>query len=94
MWKNQTNSRSFEQNLSRTRVDIAPSPETTQTTMIKDSLDVPLVSPIPQTGYIQPFGMYGITPFDYGYATWQLHKGFNASIGLNLTFSPSKYAPS
>ena len=74
--------------------DIAPSPEATQTTMIKDSLDVPLVSPIPQTGYIQPFGMYGITPFDYGYATWQLHKGFNASIGLNLTFSPSKYAPS
>lgn len=41
--------------------DIAPSPEATQTTMIKDSLDVPLVSPIPQTGYIQPFGMYGIT---------------------------------
>lgn len=74
--------------------DIAPSPEATQATMIKDSLDVPLVSPIPQTGYIQPFGMYGITPFDYGYATWQLHKGFNASIGLNLTFSPSKYAPS
>ena len=32
--------------------DIAPSPEATQTTMIKDSLDVPLVSPIPQTGYI------------------------------------------
>ena len=37
--------------------DIALSPEATQTTMIKDSLDVPLVSPIPQTGYIQPFGM-------------------------------------
>lgn len=60
----------------------------------KDSLSLPLASPIPQTGYTAPFGMYGITPFDYGYATWQLHKGFNASIGLNLTYSPSRYAPS
>ena len=38
--------------------------------------------------------MYGITPFDYNFATWELHKGFNASIGLNMTFSPSKWAPS
>ncbi|WP_300726336.1 hypothetical protein [uncultured Bacteroides sp.] len=58
------------------------------------TLSEPLVAPIPQSGYIHPFGMYGITPFDYGYATWELHKGLNASIGLNITYSPSKYAPS
>ena len=38
--------------------------------------------------------MYGISPFDYGFATWELHKGLNASVGLNVTFSPSRYAPS
>lgn len=60
----------------------------------KDSLTLPLQAPIPLTGVSSPFGMYGITPFDYGFATWELHKGFNASIGLNLTFSPSRFAPS
>ncbi len=58
-----------------------------------DTLSVPLAAPVPVAGYT-PFGMYGITPFDFGYASWELHKGFNASIGLNVTFSPSKYAPS
>ena len=38
--------------------------------------------------------MYGLSPLDYGYASWELHQGFNASIGLHVTFSPSKYAPS
>ena len=39
--------------------------------------------------------MYGISPFSYqGFGTWELHKGFNASLGMSVTFSPSKYAPS
>lgn len=59
-----------------------------------DSLSVPLQSPIVEAGAYRPFGLYGITPFGYGFSTWELHQGFNASIGLNLTFSPSKYAPS
>lgn len=59
-----------------------------------DTLSVPLVSPIVQAGYY-PFSMYGISPFAYhGFGTWELHKGFNASLGMSLTFSPSKYAPS
>ncbi len=59
-----------------------------------DSLSVPLVSPIVQAGYY-PFSMYGISPFSYqGFGTWELHKGFNASLGMSVTFSPSKYAPS
>lgn len=62
--------------------------------LVSDSLDVPLTAPIPQVGSSIPFSMYGITPFDYGFATWDLHKGLNASVGMNVTFSPSKYAPS
>lgn len=84
-----------QQNIAATETEApAASPTETALTAAKDSLSVPLSSPIPQPGFVAPFGMYGITPFDYGYATWQLHKGFNASIGLNLTFSPSRYAPS
>lgn len=60
----------------------------------KDSLTVPLASPIPANRLTPEFGMYGISPFDYGFATWELHKGLNASVGLNVTFSPSRYAPS
>lgn len=62
---------------------------------LSDTLSVPLISPVPQAGFYQPFSMYGVSPFDYyGFGTWELHKGFNASVGMNLTFSPSKYAPS
>lgn len=60
----------------------------------KDSLDTKLFSPITPVGMSTPFGMYGITPFSYNYANWELHKGFNASLGMHVTFSPSKYAPS
>lgn len=60
----------------------------------KDSLDTKLFSPITPVGMSTPFGMYGITPFSYNYANWELHKGFNASLGMHITFSPSKYAPS
>lgn len=60
----------------------------------KDSLTVPLAAPIPANRLTPEFGMYGISPFDYGFATWELHKGLNASVGLNVTFSPSRYAPS
>lgn len=59
-----------------------------------DSTRFSLPSPVPQAGIYRPFGMYGLSPLDYGYASWELHQGFNASIGLNVTFSPSKYAPS
>lgn len=60
----------------------------------KDSLTVSLAAPIPANRLTPEFGMYGISPFDYGFATWELHKGLNASVGLNVTFSPSRYAPS
>lgn len=60
----------------------------------KDSLDTKLFAPITTIGMTAPFGMYGITPFSYNYASWELHKGFNASLGMHVTFSPSKYAPS
>lgn len=60
----------------------------------KDSLDTKLFAPITPVGMSAPFGMYGITPFSYNYANWELHKGFNASLGMHVTFSPSKYAPS
>ena len=59
-----------------------------------DSLSVPLVAPIPESGGYIPFCMYGITPFHCGYASWELHEGLNASFGMNVTFSPSRYAPS
>lgn len=58
-----------------------------------DSLSVSLPAPIPAGGYT-PFSMYGITPFNYGFATWELHEGLNASLGMSVTFSPSRYAPS
>lgn len=60
----------------------------------KDSLSTPLVAPIMQAGMYPSFSMYGISPFSYSYANWELHKGFNASLGMHVTFSPSKYAPS
>lgn len=59
-----------------------------------DSLSTPLVAPIMQAGMSPSFSMYGISPFSYSYANWELHKGFNASLGMHVTFSPSKYAPS
>lgn len=59
-----------------------------------DSLSTLLVAPIMQAGMYPSFSMYGISPFSYSYANWELHKGFNASLGMHVTFSPSKYAPS
>ena len=59
-----------------------------------DTLSVPLQAPILESGRSIPFLLYGITPFHCGYATWQLHEGLNASFGMNVTFSPSRYAPS
>lgn len=59
-----------------------------------DSIGVAVEAPAIEVNMPAPFGMYGITPFSYSYATWELHPGFNASIGLSITFSPNKYAPS
>lgn len=59
-----------------------------------DTLSIPLQAPILESGRSIPFLLYGITPFHCGYATWQLHEGLNASFGMNVTFSPSRYAPS
>ena len=47
-------------------------------TLKSDSAKFSIPSPVPQSSIYRPFGMYG----------------FNASIGLHVTFSPSKYAPS
>ena len=64
-----------------------------ETAVAGDSLSVPLAAPIPVMDVV-PFSMYGISPYGCGYMGWNLHKGFNASIGMNVTFSPDKYAPS
>ena len=70
--------------------NIQPLPDTLKSDSVKFSIP----SPVPQSSIYRPFGMYGLSPLDYGYASWELHQGFNASIGLHVTFSPSKYAPS
>ena len=70
--------------------NIQPLPDTLKS----DSAKFSIPSPVPQSSIYRPFGMYGLSPLDYGYASWELHQGFNASIGLHVTFSPSKYAPS
>ena len=58
-----------------------------------DSVDFSLPSPVPPTRELLPFGMYGITPFRYqGYNTWDLHKGFNASFGMNVSAGFGKHA--
>ena len=45
-------------------------------------LTAPLALPSP----VRPSLMYGITPFPAGgYANWELHEGFNASLGMNLS---------
>ena len=77
-----------QQNTLETEKTDVASPEMV---LSEDSLSVPLASPVSFSNQLRPFGMYGITPFDYNFATWELHKGFNASIGLNVTFSPSKW---
>ena len=59
----------------------------------KDTLNQELYSPIVPMSMCTPFNIYGITPFYHSYYNWQLHEGFNASFGMNVTFSPSKYAP-
>ena len=39
----------------------------------------------------RPFLMYGYTPTPYsGYANWDLHEGFNANIGMNISVSFGK----
>lgn len=68
--------------------NIQPLPDTLKS----DSAKFSIPSPVPQSSIYRPFGMYGLSPLDYGYASWELHQGFNASIGLHVTFSPSKYA--
>mgnify|MGYP007078865623 CR=1 FL=1 len=61
--------------------------------MAKDTLSVPLPAPVPQHYLYSPFDMYGITPFNYGYTTWELHKGFNASIGMSRSVRANTLLP-
>lgn len=53
--------------------------------LASDSTEFSLTAPIPLAGSVRPFLMYGITPFDYSYANWDLHRGFNASFGMNVS---------
>ena len=63
------------------------------TPLPNDSIEFSLPSPVPPTRELLPFGMYGITPFRYqGYNTWDLHKGFNASLGMNISAGFGKHA--
>ena len=78
-----------QESVTRVKADSLPARERLES----DTLSVPLKAPVLSAGTV-PFSMYGITPFDYAYTAWELHKGFNASVGLNVTFSPSRYAPS
>lgn len=78
-----------QESVTRVKADSLPARERLES----DTLSVPLKAPVLSAGTV-PFSMYGMTPFDYAYTAWELHKGFNASVGLNVTFSPSRYAPS
>lgn len=56
-----------------------------------DSIEFSLISPIPSTRDFLPFNMYGISPLhNYGYNSWELHKGFNASFGMNVSVGLGK----
>lgn len=61
-----------------------------------DSTEIKLTAPFPVTPAYSatPFSMFGLSPFDYGYATWELHKGFNASLGMSLSVGLGKWMPS
>lgn len=51
-----------------------------------DSTAFSLAAPIVLPGTIRPSLMYGITPFfTDGYTSWDLHEGFNASFGMNVS---------
>ena len=66
---------------------------TTGDLLASDSTEFSIASPIPMAGTLRPFVMYGITPFPMGgYANWDLHKGFNASIGMNVSVGFGKHA--
>lgn len=58
----------------------------------KDSLLLPPIS-TPDLP-VQPFGMFGFTPFGCLPSTaWQLHPGLNASVGMHVSVAAGKYAP-
>lgn len=61
-----------------------------------DSTEMKLIAPFPVTPTYSaaPFSMYGLSPFDYGYSTWELHKGFNASLGMSLSVGFGNWMPS
>lgn len=57
-----------------------------------DTTSFTITAPIPMAG-THPFFMYGITPLNLGgYANWDLHKGFNASIGMSVSVGLGKHA--
>ena len=62
------------------------SKDTIVSEVLADSTEFSLPAPIPLAGTPVPFLMYGITPFSTGgYANWDLHQGFNASLGMNVS---------
>ena len=61
--------------------------------LASDSTEFSIASPIPMAGTMRPFLMYGITPYTLGgYANWDLHRGFNASLGMNVSVGFGKHA--
>lgn len=55
------------------------------TLVAADSVDFSMPSPIPAVGTPYAFLMCGVSPFGYGGYTWDLHKGFNASLGMSVS---------
>lgn len=58
----------------------------TEAFIANDSVEFSLPSPIPSSGTPHSYLMCGVSPFSYGGYTWDLHKGFNASFGMNVSF--------
>ena len=73
-------------------LQLKSAPEAGELLLASDSTDFSLTAPIPAAGSYRPFLMYGITPFAYGgYANWDLHRGFNASFGMNVSVGLGKH---
>lgn len=72
----------------------AQSEATETSAAVSTSSEFSLPAPVTPASLASPFELYGITPVQYGYASWELHPGMNASFGMSLTFSPDQWMPS